>query len=48
MENAGADDMPGDTERKGLGAPAIRAAIVEKLVKSGFAEPSKKNTKRIA
>jgi len=43
MENAGAEDMPDDAERKGLGTPATRAAIIEKLVKSGFAERSKKN-----
>jgi DNA topoisomerase-3 len=43
MENAGAVDMPVDAERKGLGTPATRAAIIEKLVKAGFAERSKKN-----
>ena len=43
MENAGAGEMPGDAERKGLGTPATRAAIIEKLIKSGFAERSKKN-----
>jgi len=43
MENAGAEDMPDDAERKGLGTPATRAAIIEKLVKSGFAERQKKN-----
>ena len=43
MENAGAEDMPDDAERKGLGTPATRAAIIEKLVKSGFVERSKKN-----
>jgi DNA topoisomerase-3 len=48
-EMAGAEDMltggrrPDDAERKGLGTPATRAAILEKLVKSGFAERSKKN-----
>ena len=36
MERAGAEDMPEDTERKGLGTPATRAAILEKLVKMGF------------
>ena len=35
METAGMDDMPDDT-RKGLGTPATRAAIIEKLVKSAF------------
>jgi DNA topoisomerase-3 len=43
METAGAEDMPDEAERKGLGTPATRAAIIEKLVKSGFAERSKKN-----
>ena len=43
MENAGAEDMPDDAERKGLGTPATRAAIIEKLVKTGFVERNKKN-----
>ena len=43
METAGAEDMPEEAERKGLGTPATRAAIIEKLVKSGFVERSKKN-----
>jgi len=37
METAGADDMSDDAERKGLGTPATRAAIIEKIIKSGFA-----------
>ena len=36
MENAGVDEAPEDAERKGLGTPATRAGILEKLVKSGF------------
>lgn len=36
METAGKDDMPEDAERKGLGTPATRAGILEKLVSSGF------------
>ena len=36
METAGAEDMPDDAERKGLGTPATRAAIIENLVKSEF------------
>ena len=36
MERAGAEDMPDDAERKGLGTPATRAAILEKLVQTGF------------
>jgi DNA topoisomerase-3 len=38
MENAGAEDTTDEAERKGLGTPATRAAILEKLVSSGFAE----------
>ncbi len=38
METAGKDDMPEDAERKGLGTPATRAGILEKLVSSGFLE----------
>ena len=36
MERAGAEDMPDDAERKGLGTPATRASILEKLVQTGF------------
>ncbi len=42
MENAGAKEIPEDAERKGLGTPATRAAILEKLVAVGFAERKKK------
>ena len=38
METAGADEMPDDAERKGLGTPATRAGIIEKLVRIGFLE----------
>ena len=38
MERAGAEDMPDDTERKGLGTPATRASILEKLVQMGFVQ----------
>ena len=38
METAGAKDMPEDAERKGLGTPATRAAVLEKLVSTGFVE----------
>ena len=38
MERAGAEDIPDDAERKGLGTPATRAAIIEKLVAAGFVE----------
>lgn len=38
MERAGAEDMPEDAERNGLGTPATRAAILEKLVQMGFVQ----------
>ena len=43
MEHAGTEDMPDDVERKGLGTPATRASIIEKLVSSGFVERKGKN-----
>lgn len=36
MEVAGAKEMPDDVERKGLGTPATRASIIEKLIATGF------------
>ncbi len=41
METAGAEDMPEDAERKGLGTPATRAATLEKLVSAGFVQREK-------
>lgn len=38
MESAGSEDAPEDAERKGLGTPATRAGILEKLVKTGYVE----------
>lgn len=38
METAGSEEIPEDTERKGLGTPATRAGIIEKLVRSGLIE----------
>ena len=38
METAGVKETTDDAERKGLGTPATRAAILEKLVQAGFAE----------
>ena len=38
MEHAGNEDTDPDAERKGLGTPATRAAIIEKLIKGGFVE----------
>ena len=43
MENAGKDGIPDEAERKGLGTPATRAAIIEKLVAAGFVERKGKN-----
>ena len=45
METVGKDDMPEDAERKGLGTPATRAGILEKLVSTGFLE--RKKSKKI-
>ena len=36
MESAGAQDAPEDAERKGLGTPATRAGVLEKLISTGF------------
>lgn len=38
MERAGAEEIPDEAERKGLGTPATRAAVIEKLVSAGFVE----------
>ena len=38
MERAGNEDTDPDAERRGLGTPATRAAVIEKLIKGGFAE----------
>ena len=42
MEHAGSSDTIEDAERKGLGTPATRAAIIEKLIEKGFVERKKK------
>lgn len=41
METAGAKEASNDAERKGLGTPATRAAVLEKLVSTGFLERKK-------
>ncbi len=41
MESAGARDMPEDMERRGIGTPATRAGILEKLIASGLVERKK-------
>lgn len=38
METAGNEEFDEDTEKKGLGTPATRAGIIEKLISSGLAE----------
>lgn len=38
MESASSDEFPAGVERKGIGTPATRAAIIEKLVQKGFIE----------
>ena len=42
MEKAGADETTDEAERKGLGTPATRADIIEKLVRDGFVKREKK------
>ena len=41
METASAKEIPEDSEHRGLGTPATRAAILEKLVANGFVERKK-------
>ena len=41
METASAKEIPEDSEHRGLGTPATRAAILEKLVANGFIERKK-------
>ena len=43
MERAGNEELTEDTEKKGLGTPATRAGIIEKLIQSGFVKREKKN-----
>jgi len=43
METAGNDHFDEDTEKKGLGTPATRAGILEKLVTSGYVQRKGKN-----
>ena len=42
MERAGSSEMEADVERKGLGTPATRASIIDKLIQSGYAVRKKK------
>ena len=43
MERSGNEDMNDDVERKGLGTPATRAEVIEKLVRDGYIQREKKN-----
>lgn len=38
MERAGSEETTDEAERKGLGTPATRAAVIEKIVHAGFVE----------
>ena len=38
MEKAGSASMDDDVERKGLGTPATRAGVIEKLIRTGYIE----------
>ena len=46
MEHAGAKETPEDAKRRGLGTPATRAGILEKLISAGFVE-RRKNKKTV-
>ena len=48
METAGIEDMPDDVERKGLGTPATRASIIEKLIKVEFVERRKGGNSKVS
>lgn len=43
MERAGAEDMPDDVERKGIGTPATRASTIETLLDRKYVERKGKN-----
>lgn len=45
METAGNEDFADDTEKKGLGTPATRAAMIEKLISSQYVQ---RNGKQLA
>ncbi|MBR3431087.1 MAG: DNA topoisomerase III, partial [Clostridia bacterium] len=47
MEKAGAEDMPDDAEHKGIGTPATRAAILEKLLETKLVERTGDKRKKI-
>lgn len=43
MENATADEMPKESELKGIGTPSTRAGIIEKLIQKGYLKRSGNN-----
>ena len=47
MESAGADSFPDEAGCKGIGTPATRAGIIEKLVKGGFIERRGEKVKQL-
>ena len=47
METAGAENMPEDAEHKGIGTPATRAAILEKLLETRLVERVGDHRKRV-
>ena len=47
METAGAEDMPDDAEHRGIGTPATRAAILEKLLETKLVERTGDRRKRV-
>ena len=47
METAGAADMPEAAERKGIGTPATRAAILEKLIETKLIERVGEKRKKV-
>lgn len=47
MESAGKEDMPEDAEHKGIGTPATRAAILEKLIETKLVERVGEKRKKV-
>lgn len=47
MESAGKEDMPEDAEHKGIGTPATRAAILEKLIETRLVERVGEKRKKV-
>ena len=47
MESAGNQDMPEDSEHRGIGTPATRSGIIEKLISDGYLMRKKLNKKTV-